>query len=105
MHISRRQTGTFVSINALFPKGKTMPYEPQLAPDLVFLRNPGIALLALTIAVGGITIFGFLKVNDPLPLTQSVAVGPQTGLVLKQIERHIFLRKMLQAQYVNPKAK
>ena len=82
-----------------------MPYEPQLAPDLVFLRNTGIALLALTIAVGGITIFGSLKVNDPLVLAQSVDVGPPTtGLILKQIERNISLREMLQARYVNPKA-
>jgi hypothetical protein len=81
-----------------------MSPEHELAPDIGFLRNTGIALIALTAAVGAITIFGSLKVNDSLVLSQSVDVGPPTmGPILRQIERNISLREMLQAQHVNPK--
>jgi hypothetical protein len=79
--------------------------EHELAPDIGFLRNTGIALFALTAAVGAITIFGSLTTGDQSVLAQSVDIdSPTSNLRLKQMDRNIFLRGLLQAQYVNPKA-
>jgi hypothetical protein len=78
--------------------------ENELAPDIGFLRNTGIALCALTAAVGAITIFGSITISDQSVLAQSVDVdSPTSSLRLKQIDRDIFLRGLLQALYVNPK--
>jgi hypothetical protein len=55
-----------------------MPYDPQSGPDIVFLRNTGIALLALTLAVGAISVVGSLKTRElvePVVLAQSVDGG------------------------------
>jgi hypothetical protein len=83
----------------------TMPCDPQSAPDIVFLRNTGIALLALTVAVGAISIVGALKTSKPLMLAQSAeGAVPAADLLLQQIERNISRREELQAQYVNPKS-
>ena len=49
-----------------------MPDGPQLVPDIVFLRNAGIALLALTVALGAISVVGSLEATAPLKLAQSV---------------------------------
>jgi hypothetical protein len=72
---------------------------------MVFLRNTGIALLALTVAAGAISVVGALKAIEPVVLTQSVESDtPATDLMLQQMERNIFQREMLQAHYVNPKS-
>jgi hypothetical protein len=59
-------------LSALFPKGNGMSHDAQSAPDIVFLRNIGIALMALTIATGAICVVGSLQYNEPLVLAQSV---------------------------------
>ena len=59
-------------LSALFPKGKTMSHDAQSAPDIVFLRNIGIVLMALTVATGAICVVGGLKYSEPLVLAQSV---------------------------------
>lgn len=80
------------------------PYDPQLAPDIGFLRNTGIALLALTVAVGAISVAGALNAGEPLVLAQTVDGGaPVTDLMLQQIEQNISRREELQAPFVNPK--
>jgi hypothetical protein len=86
----RRQAGTLTLFTALFPKGKRMSYDPQSAPDMVFFRNTGIALLALTVAVGAISVVGALKTSEPLVLAQSVGGdAAATSLKLRQSERTI----------------
>ena len=52
-----------------------MSYDPQSAPDIVFLRKTGIALVVLTLAVGAISVVGTLKTNEPVVLAHSVDVG------------------------------
>jgi hypothetical protein len=59
-------------LSALFPEGNGMSHDAQSAPDIVFLRNIGIALLALTVATGTICVVGILKYGEPLVLAQSV---------------------------------
>ena len=82
-----------------------MPYEPQLAPDVVYLRNTGFALLALTLMAGAISVVGVLKTGEPLIMAQSAeSAAPEGDFLLQQIERNIFLREMLEAHYVNPKS-
>ena len=49
-----------------------MSHEAQSTPDIAFLRNIGMALLALTVAVGTISVVGSLKTSEPLELPQSV---------------------------------
>jgi hypothetical protein len=81
------------------------PYDPQSAPDVVFLRSTGFALLALTLAAGAITVAGVLKFSEPLVMAQSAEfAAPADDSLLQQIERNIFQREMLQAHYVNPKS-
>ena len=81
------------------------PYDAQSAPDMVFLRNTGFALLALTVAAGAISVVGALKANKPLVLAQSAeSAAPTTDLMLQQMERNISQREMLQAHYINPKS-
>ena len=58
--------------SALSPKGNRMSHDAQSAPDIVFLRNIGIALIALTVATGTICVVGSLKYSEPLALAQSV---------------------------------
>jgi hypothetical protein len=88
--MQRRQAGTLMLLSALFPKGKRMSYYPQSAPDFVFLRNTGMALLALAVAAGAISVIGALKTSEPLVLAQSVDFdAPATGLMLMQPERNI----------------
>ena len=79
-------------------------HHPHLEPDVVFLRNTGIALLALTVMVGAISVAGVLKTSEPLIMAQSAeGAAPATDLMLQQMERNILQREMLQAEYVNPK--
>ena len=81
------------------------PYDLQSAPDVVYLRNTGFALLALTLAAGAISVAGAFKTSEPLILAQSAAsAAPEAGSLLQQIERNISQREMLQAHYVNPKS-
>jgi hypothetical protein len=81
------------------------PYDPQSAPDVVFLRNTGFALLALTVVVGAISVVGVLKTSEPLIMAQSAAsAAPAADSLLQQMERNIFQWEMLQAHYVNPKS-
>ena len=81
------------------------PYDPQSAPDVVFLRHTGFALLALTVVVGAISVAGVLKFNEPLIMAQSAErAAPAADSLLQQIERNIFQREMLEAHYVNPKS-
>ena len=83
----------------------TTPYDTQSAPDVVYLRNTGIALLALTLAAGAISVVGALKTGESLILAQSAArAAPAADSLLQQIERNISQREMLQAHYVNPKS-
>jgi hypothetical protein len=83
-------TGTLMMLSALVPKGKCMSYDPQPAPDIAYLRRIGIALLALTIAVGGITVAGCLATSEPMTLAQSVyGNSAATGLALMQPLRNI----------------
>ena len=97
--MQRRQAGTLMLFSALFPKGKRMSYDPQSAPDIVFLRNTGMALLALTIATGAISVIVTLKTSEPLVLAQSVdADAPVTSLMLQKMERNISRREELQAR-------
>ena len=49
-----------------------MPDDQQLLPDIAFFRNAGIALLALTVALGTISVVGSLKATAPFMLVQSV---------------------------------
>jgi len=51
-------------LSALFPKGKRMSHDPQSVPDIAFLRNIGMVLLALTVAVGAICVVGGLKSSE-----------------------------------------
>jgi len=97
-------------------QGKTVstPYDPQSAPDVVYLRNTGFALLALTVLAGAISVFGVLKISQPLVMAQSAesavpaalaeSVMPPDDFLLRQIERNILQREMLEAHYVNPKS-
>jgi hypothetical protein len=97
-------------------QGKTVstPYDPQSAPDVVYLRNTGFALLALTVLAGAISVVGVLKTSQPLVMAQSAEsampaalaknVMPADDLLLQQIERNMFQREMLEAHYVNPKS-
>jgi hypothetical protein len=64
--------GTLMLISALFPKGKSMTHHAQSAPDIAFLRNIGIALLGLTVAVGAISVVGCLKAGEPWMVAQSL---------------------------------
>lgn len=87
-------TGTLTMLSALVPtlvpKGNRMSYNPQTAPDIAFLRDIGIALLALTIAVGGITVAGCLVTSEPMRLAQSVySNSAATGWTLMQPLRDI----------------
>ena len=83
----------------------TTPYDTQSAPDVVYLRNTGIALLALTLAAGAISVVGALKTGESLILAQSAASAALAAdSLLQQIERNISQREMLQAHYVNPKS-
>ena len=67
-----------------------MSHDVQSAPDIAFLRNIAISLLALTIAVGVICVVGSLKSNEPLVLAQSVdGNAAATGLILMQPPRNI----------------
>jgi hypothetical protein len=88
-------------------------YDPQSAPDIVYLRNTGFALLALTLMAGAISVFGVLKTSEPLVMAQSTEsavpaddslLQPPDDSFLQQIERNMFQREMLQAPYVNPKS-
>ena len=81
------------------------PFDLQSAPDVVYLRNTGFALLALAAATGAITVVGALKTSQPLTMAQSAesAVAAADSL-LQQIERNFSQREMLQAHYVNPKS-
>ena len=77
-------------LSALFPKGNRMSHDAQSAPDIVFLRNIGMALLALTVATGAICVVGSLKYSEPLVLAQSVDDNATaTDLMLKQSVRII----------------
>jgi hypothetical protein len=73
--MQRRQAGILMLFSALFPKGKRMSYDPQLEPDIVFLRNIGIALVALTLSIGAISVIGTLKTSNAVVLAESVDVG------------------------------
>ena len=80
------------------------PLDAQSVPDIAFLRNIGIALLAATFAAGAISVVGVLKTSEQVELAQSVDPdAAATALMLQQIERNISRREELQAQYVNPK--
>ena len=59
-------------LSALFAKGKRMYHDPQSAPDVTFLRNIAITLLALTVVVGAIGVTGSLVTSDPFVLDQSL---------------------------------
>ena len=75
------------------------PYDAQSAPDIAFLRNTGIALLALTVAVGAISVVLALKTSEPLVLVQSVGGdAPATDLILQQMERNIPQAATFQSQ-------
>jgi hypothetical protein len=81
------------------------PYDPQSAPDVVYLRNTGFALLALTALAGAISVVGVLKTSEPLIMAQSAeSAAPVPNSLLQQMEWSIFQREMLQAPYVNPKS-
>lgn len=81
------------------------PYDAQSAPDVVYLRNTGFALLALTLAAGAISVVGALKTGESLIMAQSAASAvPAADSLLQQLERNISQREMLQAHYVNPKS-
>ena len=56
-----------------------MPQDPQSAPDVGFLRNTGIALFALTLAVGAIAVVGSLKTVRPSVSTQSIGAAAQSN--------------------------
>ena len=80
-------------------------YDPQSAPDVVYLRNTGLALLALTVVAGAISVVGALKTSQPLFMAQSAAsAAPEAGSLLQQIERNISQREMLHGHYVNPRS-
>ncbi len=49
-----------------------MSHDAQSAPDIIFLRNIGIVLMALTVATGAICVVGSIKYSEPLVLAQSV---------------------------------
>ena len=104
----KARTGTNVSrtrCNHMVNITMSTPCDPQSAPDMVFFRNTGIALLALTVAAGAISVVGVLKTSEPLTMAQSAeSAAPATDLMLQQMERNISLREMLQAHYVNPKS-
>ena len=68
----------------------TMPQDPQLAPDVDFLRNTGFALFALTVAAGAIAVVGSLKMVQPSALAQSIGAYPQSNeLALAPIELNV----------------
>ena len=77
-------------LSALFPKGKTMSHDAQSAPDIVFLRNIGIVLMALTVATGAICVVGGLKYSEPLVLAQSVGDNAAaTDLMLIKVIQNV----------------
>ena len=49
-----------------------MYHDPQSAPDVTFLRNIAITLLAMTVVVGAIGVTGSLVTSDPFLLDQSL---------------------------------
>ena len=49
-----------------------MSHDAQSAPDIAFLRNIAITLLALTVVVGAIGVTGSLVTSDPFVLNQSL---------------------------------
>ena len=82
----------------------TAPCDAQPAPDMVFLRNTGFALLAFTLAAEAISVAGVLKTSEPLIMAQSEeSAAPADDSPLQQIERNIFQREMLEVHYANPK--
>ena len=67
-----------------------MSHDSQAAPDIVFLRNIGIALVALTVATGTVSVVGCLKTSEPLLLAQSMdGNAAAVGLMLKQTAQNI----------------
>ena len=83
-----------MTLSALFPKGKTMSHDAQSAPDILFLRNIGIALIALTVATGSICVVGSLKSSESLVLAQSVDDNASaTDLILIKPIKNISLPK------------
>ena len=65
--------------SALSAKGKTMSPDAQSAPDIAFLRNVAITLLALTVVVGAIGVTGSLVTSDPFVLDQSLDGNTTAG--------------------------
>ena len=61
--------------SALSPEGNKMAHDAQSTPDIAFLRNIGITLLALTVAVGAISVVGCLKTSEPWMLAQSLDIN------------------------------
>ncbi len=76
--------GTLVLPIALSAKGKTMTQDSQSTPDIAFFQIIGMTLLALTFAVGAITIVGSMKVSEPSMLAQSLVghTTPSDGGIL-----------------------
>ena len=48
-----------------------MSHDAQLHPDVAFLRNTGVVLLVLTLAVGGISAVGCFLVTGQSAVAQS----------------------------------
>jgi hypothetical protein len=121
MHPPRVNNGTKCHLTAFYAKELhkrqentvSTPYGPQSAPDVVFLRNTGFALLAFTLAAGAISVVGVLKTSETSIMAQSAASAAPADVsllhqaddsLLQQMERNIFQWEMLQAHYVNPKS-
>ena len=68
-----------------------MPIAPIGEPDVVFLRNIGLALLAATIAVGSIGVAGSLNSKEPQVMAgaivgETLAVDLNRGHMVSQRE-------------------
>lgn len=82
-----------------------MPTQTDSAPDVVYLRNTGFVLLAVTLMAGAISVVGTLKTSKPLEMAQSAeSASPADDLLLQQMEQSISEREMLQAHYVKTRS-
>jgi len=87
----------------------TLSHSPQAAPDpapdIVFFRNTGIALVTLALLAGSISLAGSLKADQPpMPIRPAGDLAQSAESVLRQTERDVSRREVFQAEYINPES-
>ena len=81
------------------------PIEPESAPDVIYLRNTGLALLGFTLMAGAISVVGALKTSESLEMAQSAeSASPADDSLLQLMEQSISAREMFQTHYANSRS-